>query len=240
MGAGYVALAVPESVVATAQSHLVSSPVVGLPESRGKVFAARALDSALDIARDYDAVVVGPGLTLADGAAAMGRGLAAQLDRPLVIDADGLNALMDATELLHARTAPTVITPHPGELSRLLGMSVSDVQADRVSSATRLADGLVACVLKGAGTVIAGDGRTVINTSGTPALATAGTGDVLAGMVGALLAQGLDALPAAALGAYVHGRAGEAAGADLTPVSVTASDVPEYIPVAVGELLGSW
>lgn len=240
MGAGYVTLAVPESVVPIVQGHLVSSPVVGLPESRGKVFAARALDAALDIARDYDAVVVGPGLTLADGAAAMGRGLAAQLDRPLVIDADGLNALMDATEILHARAAPTVITPHPGELSRLLGTSVSDIQADRLSAAQRLAGGLVTCVLKGAGTVTAGDGRVVINTSGTPALATSGTGDVLAGMVGALLAQDLDTLSAAAVGAYVHGRAGEAAAADLTPVAVTSTDVPRYIPVAVGELLGSW
>jgi ADP-dependent NAD(P)H-hydrate dehydratase / NAD(P)H-hydrate epimerase len=240
VGAGYVTLAVPEGIVTVAQGHLLAAPVVGMPQGRTHAFSSAAADKALALARDFDAVVLGPGLTMADGAAATVRALVSKLDIPLVIDADALNALVDAHELVERRKAPTVITPHPGELARLLGVSAADVQADRVSSSAKLAGPGRVVVLKGAGTVTSGDGRQVINTSGTPALATAGTGDVLAGVIGGLLAQGLSAFDAAVLGAYWHGRAGEAAAADLTPLCVTSEDVPEYLPVAAAELLGSW
>lgn len=239
-GAGYVTLAVPESVVAVAQAHLLAAPVVSLAQGRLRTLSTHAIETVLDLARDYDAVVLGPGLTQADGAVACVRALVSRLDKPLLLDADGLNALVDATELLDARTAPTILTPHPGELARLLGVSVGAIQSDRISSSQRLAGASRVVVLKGAGTVTSSDRRKVINTSGTPALATAGTGDVLAGLIGGLLAQGLGAFEAGALGAYVHGRAGEAAASDLTPVCVTAEDLPEYLPVAVAELLNSW
>lgn len=239
-GAGYVTLAVPESIVPVAQAHLVSAPVTGLPEHRGRTFAARAADAVVGLAADYDAVVLGPGLTVADGAAALARSLVSRLDKPLVLDADGLNALVDATGLLAGRGAPAVVTPHPGEAARLLGKTVSEVQADRVSCAKALATDAVACVLKGAGTVIASGGRVVVNTTGTPALATAGTGDILSGIVGTFLAQGLDPLHAGALSAWIHGRAGEIAAEDLTPVCVIAEDVLEHVPYAVSELLEVW
>jgi NAD(P)H-hydrate epimerase len=239
-GAGYVTLAVPESVAPIAQAHLLSIPVVGLSQGRSHAFSSAALDKALQLARDYDAVVLGPGLTLADGAVVTARGLVAQLTVPLVIDADALNALVDARELLAQRTAPTVLTPHPGELGRLLGTSSESVQADRVAASTALAVASTAVVLKGAGTVISTAERQVINTSGTPALATAGSGDVLSGMVGTYLAQGLSPLTAGALAAYVHGRAGEAAASALTPYCVTAEDIPDYLSVAIAELLEAW
>ncbi len=133
-----------------------------------------------------------------------------------------------------------MLTPHPGELGRLLCTNGKAVQQDRIGASARLATDSCTVVLKGAGTVISGSGRQVINTSGTPALATAGTGDVLAGITGALLAQGCGPLEAGALAAYLHGRAGEAAAAALTPMCVTSEDVPEYLPVAVGDLLGDW
>lgn len=239
-GAGYVTLAVPDPVVAIAQAHLLAVPVIGLPAGRTKGFSADAGEMALEMAREYDAVVLGPGLTMADGAVAMARQVVARLDRPLVIDADGLNALVDATELIGSRGAPTVLTPHPGELARLLGRSASDVQADRVSSSSALAGGGSVVVLKGAGTVVSDGTDTVIITAGTPALATAGTGDVLAGIIGSLLAQGVEPLSAGALSAHLHGRAGEAAAAELTPMCVTAEDVPGYLPHAFGELLEVW
>lgn len=122
----------------------------------------------------------------------------------------------------------------------MLGISSEDVQADRLGRAQQLAQGHTACVLKGAGTITAGVGRRVINTSGSPALAKAGTGDVLAGMIGTLLAQGLSSLEAGALGAYLHGRAGDAAAEVLTPLCVRAEDVFERVPDAVAELLGTW
>jgi NAD(P)H-hydrate epimerase len=236
-GAGYVTLAVPEGIVGVAQGHLLAAPVVGLPEGRAHALSSAAADKALALARDFDAVVLGPGLSQADGAAATVRELVSKLPVPLVIDADGLNALVDAHGLIEQRTAPTVLTPHPGELGRLLGVSAAQVNADRVSSSAKLAGPNRAVVLKGAGTVISVAGRQVVNVSGTPALATAGTGDVLAGVIGALLAQGLGPLEAAALGAYVHGRAGEAAAIELTPVCVTSEDMPDYLPIAFAELL---
>lgn len=239
-GAGYVTLAVPEAIVRVAQGHLVSVPVVGLPGGRSGAFTSAALERLLHLARDFDVVVLGPGLTLADGAVVTVRGLVERLALPIVVDADGLNALVDARGILDSRTAPTVLTPHPGELGRLLGMTTAEVQRDRISSSAQMASGSHAVVLKGAGTVTSGAGRQVINTSGTTTLATAGSGDVLAGVIGALLAGGLDPLHAGALGAYVHGRAGEAAASVLTPVSVVAEDVVEYLPMAFSEVLGEW
>ncbi|HSK46635.1 MAG TPA: NAD(P)H-hydrate dehydratase [Coriobacteriia bacterium] len=236
-GAGYVTLAVPDSIVQIAQCHLLAAPVVGLPSGRSRTLSSSAASEILSLAAEYDAVVLGPGLTLSDGSVATVRSLVAKLTKPLVIDADALNALVDAHELIEQRTADTVLTPHPGELARLLGESVSRVQADRVFSSSRLAGPRRAVVLKGAGTVVSDVDRQVIITAGTPALATAGTGDVLSGVIGALLAQGLAPLEAGALGAYLHARAGEEAAGALTPMCVTAEDVPDYLPAAVRELL---
>lgn len=238
-GCGYVTLAVPAPIVPVAQAHLLAAPVVGLPAS-GSALSWSAASVVRDMASDYDVVVLGPGLTVADGAAATVRRLVSVIEQPLVLDADGLNAFIDHVDVILARQAPIVLTPHPGELGRLLGSSTDEVQADRLSSSARLAGNGRVVLLKGAGTVTSGNGRQVINTSGTPALATAGTGDVLAGMVGALLAQGMDPLDAGALGAYLHGRAGEVAARELTPMSVTAEDLPEYVPLALGEVLEEW
>ncbi len=238
-GAGYVTLAVPEPIVAIAQGHLLASPVVGLPASRSKAFSSVALNRAIDLAHDHDAVVLGPGITLADGAVTLTREIMKRYSGPLVVDADALNALVDASELIASRNGPTVLTPHPGELARLLDVECADVQADRVSSSATLSSESCAVVLKGAGTVVSGEGRCVVTTSGSVALATAGTGDVLAGMIGALLATGLSPLHAGSLAAHLHGRAGENAALERTPMCVTAEDVPECIPAAVRELLGN-
>jgi NAD(P)H-hydrate epimerase len=238
MGAGYVTLAVPESIATIAQTKLTSAVVVGLPENPSRTLASRVTEEILDIAREYDAVVIGPGLTVAHGSVLVVRKLVKELAAPLVLDADGLNALVDGSALLIGRKAPTVITPHPGELARLLDVTPAEVQADRLSYGARLSGEQLTCVLKGARTVTSGRGRQVLNTSGGPALAAAGTGDVLAGMVGALLAQGLEPLEAGALGAYLHGRAGDHAAAELPARSVIAEDVPAYLARAVRELEG--
>lgn len=239
-GAGYVTLAVPQGIVSIAQGHLLAQPVVGMPHGRTGAFSSAALERILRLAREFDAVVLGPGMTLADGAVVTARGLVAELPVPLVLDADGLNALVDARGILESRRAPTVLTPHPGELGRLLGTSTASVQADRLAAGAELAQSDRVVVLKGAGTITSGGGRQVINTTGTPALATAGTGDVLAGIVGGLLAQGIAPLDAGALAAFVHGRAGEVAAAHLTPVCVTATDVVDHLPAAFSEMLGEW
>ena len=240
-GAGYVTLAVPDPVVPIAQGHLVSAPVVGLASSDG-AFAADAAAAALGLAGSYDAVVLGPGLTLACGAVHFTREVYAHCTCPLVVDADALGALADALVgdpgALAERTGQTVLTPHPGELARLLAQSVTEAQADRVSSSARLAAKGRAVLLKGAGTVVSEAERSVIITSACPALATAGTGDVLAGVVGALLGAGLEPFEAAVLGAHLHGLAGEIAADRIGPVGIIAEDIPDALPSAVGRILG--
>jgi NAD(P)H-hydrate epimerase len=235
-GAGYVTLAVPEPIASAVQAHLLAATVVGLPSGRAKTFSTNAVNAVFDLSHDADAVVVGPGLTLADGAVALARSLVTKLSAPMVVDADGLNALVDAEGILSSRAFPAVITPHPGELARLLGTTPRSIQSNRLAYGAELASDSVAVVLKGAGTVTSFGDRQVVNTSGTPALATAGSGDVLAGVVGAFLAQGLAPLAAGALAAYVHGRAGESAAESLNPLSVTAEDLPAHLAKSIGEL----
>jgi NAD(P)H-hydrate epimerase len=240
-GAGYVLLACPDSLVETLACKLTSVVIRPLPESERGVLAARSAEEVLRLAEGYDAVVLGPGLTTAEGPAAVSRRLVAELVAPLVVDADALNALAaagGAQEVLAARRSPTVVTPHPGELARLLGVDTGEIQSDRLAYAARLASAAVTCVLKGAGTVVAGEGRRLINMSGNAGMATAGSGDVLAGVLGALLAKGMTPFEAAALGAYLHGRAGDHAARALTEECVTATDILGAIPDAVGELLG--
>ncbi len=236
MGAGYVTVAVPESVVGVLQTKLTSAIVMGLPENPTQTVAAGVTDAILEVAQDFDAVVLGPGMTVAHGAVDVARALVSALEMPLVLDADGLNALIDSVDVVTSRTAPTVITPHPGELARLLDVTPAAVQSDRLAYGRTLSGEHLACVLKGAHTVVSGRGRQVVTLAGNPGLATAGTGDVLAGMVGALLAQGLEPFEAGALGAYLHARAGDHAAAELTTLSVVAEDVPAYIPPAIREL----
>ncbi|MHB9002787.1 MAG: NAD(P)H-hydrate dehydratase [Coriobacteriia bacterium] len=237
-GAGYVTLAVPESVAQIAQMKLTSAVVLGLPENPSKTLASRVAEEIIDTAREYDAVVVGPGITLAHGAILVVRKLVSELAAPLVLDADGLNAMVDAVPALRARTSPTVITPHPGELARLLDTTPAEVQADRLSYGSSLTGPRFACLLKGAHTIVSGRGRHAVSLAGGTELATAGTGDVLAGVVGALLAQGLEPFEAGALAAHLHGRAGECAAARLTDRCVIAEDLPTYLPAAVADLLG--
>lgn len=237
-GAGYVTVAVPESIAGIIQSRLASVVVIALPENPSRTLASRVADEIIDVARESDAVVVGPGMTMAHGAVLVARRLVSDLPVPLVLDADGLNALVESRDLITERVAPTVITPHPGELARLLNTTSERVQSDRLTHGSKLTGARLACVLKGAHTLVSGRGRQVLTLAGGPALATAGTGDVLAGITGALLAQGLEPLEAGALAAHIHGRAGDHAALAFTERCVIAEDVAANIPSAVAELLG--
>jgi len=179
---------------------------------------------------DLDAVVVGPGLGRTDhGATLVGAVLTAEM--PCVLDADALNLIAENSDLRHAcarRTAETLLTPHPGEASRLLALSTTDVQADRLNAARNLAHNLNAhVVLKGNGSVIvARDGHWFVNCTGNPGMASAGMGDVLSGMLGALLAQGCPGEAALALGVHLHGAAGdERMHAGDGPVGIAAGEL---------------
>jgi hydroxyethylthiazole kinase-like uncharacterized protein yjeF len=236
-GAGYVTVAVPAPSLRVVEIKLTVPVKIALPAQADGTLLPEAAEVVVRAARQADAVVLGPGLGRSDATASVVRDLVARLTLPLLLDADALHALGSDLSLVAARTAPTVLTPHAGEAARLLGITRDAVDADRDGVAQALAVGSATALLKGPGTLVAGAGRLVLNPSGGAGLATLGTGDVLSGIVGTLLAQGTPSLEAAALGAYLHGLAGEAAAEDLTAVCCTAEDVVAYLPEAFRPLL---
>lgn len=239
MGAGYVTCAVPASVAGIVDAGVVPAVVLALPETHGCGLARDALEAASDLAETADSLVLGPGLGASAESRELARALLARVRCPIVLDADGLNAVAEDPSALAERRAPLVMTPHPGEAARLLGCDTSVVQIDRPSAARRLAEFADAVVLKGAGTLVASGDRIAAMTTGGPALATMGTGDVLAGAIGALLAQGVDIFEAACTAATVHGIAGEVASESLTIPGTTAPDVAQAMPAALARVLAS-
>jgi NAD(P)H-hydrate epimerase len=181
---------------------------------------------------------LGPGLSLDPETQELARRLVRDLDRPMVVDADALNALAGHPDLLSHAAGPRALTPHPGEMARLRATGIDAVQADRIEVARRFArEHGVALALKGAGTVIAGpDGHVAINPTGNPGMAKGGSGDVLTGVVGALLAREVDVVSALRGGCYLHGLAGDVAARDRGEHAMIASDLIESLPRALREL----
>lgn len=228
-GAGLVSLVAPRALHALYASPLAEAMCVLLDDVGSGGLAESHVDPIVRELETRDALVLGPGLGTHSSSAALARALLARARVPAVVDADGLNAFGTELEALRS-SAPRVLTPHPGEAARLLGLSSAAVQDDRPSAARALAarSGAVA-ILKGARSVIASsDGELCVNPTGGPGLAAGGSGDVLAGLVGALLGQGLRPWDAARLGAWLHGLAG-----DLGPkVGGLASELAGRIPAA--------
>lgn len=233
-GAGLITVALPQGLNLVAEQKLTAAMSQPLPETSEGSLAAAALPVLLDLSGQRDALVLGPGLGQHAESAEMARDLAAQAKCPLVIDADGLNALAGHLENIRFASPDVVLTPHPGEAARLLGCTPAQVQADRLAAARRLADlsGAVV-VLKGARTVIAlPTGQAWINPTGSTLLASGGSGDVLAGLIGGLLAQGCDALSAACAGVFVHGLASDLAAEDFGARGMAAEELAGYLPEA--------
>ena len=238
-GAGLVTVATPWpalAMVAAGRAEVMTEP---LPVSASGDLEAAAVDRALELCRPRHAVVVGPGLGDTPATRAFVRRFVRECPRPLVLDADGLNAFAgDANALedaLQGRGAATILTPHPGEMARLVGTSVPEVQARRLETAQGLAAATRSLViLKGRRTVVARpDGRAAVNPTGNPGMATGGTGDVLAGLLGALLARGLEAWVAATAGVYTHGLAGDIAAQRTGLESLVAQDLIDALPEAI-------
>lgn len=231
-GAGYVTVCVPETLQAIVESKLLEVMTAALPESDPGTRAGVVLEKAA-----RGALAVGPGLGRSPSAQELARELARRADVPLVLDADGLNAHAGRLEQLRGRSAPTVLTPHEGELARLLEVEPDAVGARRLHharEAARRSGALV--VLKGDDTIVADPaGRAAVNALAAPALATAGTGDVLCGVLAALLAKRMDAFTAACAAVYLHARAGRLAAERAgSPEGVIASDVVACLPAAGG------
>jgi hydroxyethylthiazole kinase-like uncharacterized protein yjeF len=213
---------------------LLEAMLVALPEEDGAL-SPEALRPAIAAVGRADAVVLGPGLGRTTGAQALARELVQRIDVPLVIDADGLNALAGQLEMLRHRRWPTVLTPHAGELGRLLEVESSEIERARLAHARAAAARSNAIVvLKGDDTLVAApSGRVAISRGGAPGLATAGTGDVLSGVTGAMLAKGLSHAHAACAAVYTHLQAGRIAAAPHGPDAVIASDVIAALPAAL-------
>jgi NAD(P)H-hydrate epimerase len=236
-GAGLVTVACPRSCQPVIAAHAPEYMTEGLDETAGGTVHFSAAEAVLAI--DADVLAVGPGLGRGEGVATFVRELVEHSEVPLVLDADALNAFADEPAALTGREGrDLIITPHPGEMARLVGGTVEDVQADRLGIASEFAKAhRLYVVLKGHRSLVAApDGRVFVNPTGCPGMATGGTGDVLTGMLAAWLGQLLDADAATSLAVYLHGAAGELADADSGEVSMTAVDLVEHIGDAILEL----
>lgn len=229
-GAGIVKMILPETIYPIAASQLWEN--VFIPMQAGESGTLRAQDSAAitEEMNKCTAAVIGCGLRVCDDTKEIVFGAVTKCERPLVIDADALNCVSTQTDILKSRPAPTVITPHPGEMARLCGCNVSQVQENRVEAAESFAKeyGCIV-VLKGAGTVTTDGKTTHINTTGNGCLAKGGSGDVLAGVIGALICQGIEPLKAASAGVYLHGYSANCCIEKISSSCVTARDIIEGI-----------
>ena len=238
-GAGLVTAAVPGTLAQVADLGSPESLTLPLPSDGGHIGAAAAdvLRGALD---GKTAIALGPGLGTASATVTAVRRFVRELALPLVLDADGLNAFAGRAADLSERTAPTILTPHPGEMARLLDVSTADVQADRVTSVRRAAETTAAVViLKGHQTLVATpEGEVYLNPTGNAGMASGGSGDVLTGLAGALLAQAYEPLVAAQLAVYLHGLAGDLALVAGGPEGLAAGDVVDALPRAFARLRG--
>ena len=230
VGTGLVTMGVPASLNPVFESSLLEAMTLPLPDDHGYLVEA-ALDTVMTNLEGKTALAVGPGLGTNPSTVALVRALLAQTELPVVVDADGVNALVGALDVLKARKAPTVLTPHPGEMARLLGVTAREVQERRLETAREFAREYgVVLVLKGAGTVTAlPDGRVYLNPTGNPGMASGGSGDVLTGIVGGLLAQGLEPGAAAWAGVFLHGLAGDRAAQEKSEVALLAGDMIEEL-----------
>jgi len=234
-GGGYARLAAPASM--TPVLAALGSEIVFVPqkESAEGSIALDNLDTLRNLGARADMVVLGPGLSLAGETQELARSLARDLPQPLLLDGDGITALAGHPDLLRGRKAETVLTPHPGEMSRITGLAVPELMQDPVRILRETAEDLKAViVLKGAHSLVGyPDGRVFINLSGNSGMATAGSGDVLTGTIAAMKGLGLGIPDAVRKGVFLHGLAGDLAAGDLGPDGMTARDILDALPLAV-------
>ena len=226
-GVGLVTALVPSGVVSSVASNVPEAMVHGSPETESGSLSSRCFGTWSKKPDEFDAVLIGPGMTTHEHSREIVESVLSEFRQPLVVDADALNVVGNRTDILRASSALLVLTPHPGEMARLLGCTTADIQADRFGAVLGLAEDTESVVvLKGAGTLVAAGGRGVhVNMTGNPGMAKAGMGDVLGGFLAGLLAQGLPPFDAARLAVYLHGRAGDNAAWQYSQSGMAARDV---------------
>jgi NAD(P)H-hydrate epimerase len=254
-GAGLATFAAPENLQLAIATLCPCATSIALECDAAGNPTAQAVSQMLAEARKCDVLAIGPGLGVGNGQANLLRAALSQ-DKPLVIDADGLNNLAKIADWPNLRKCPLILTPHPGEFSRLTGKDTKQVQSDREGCAIEAvrswqgAGATPSClpkvcssegqplvlVLKGQGTVVTDGQRIYINTTGNPGMASGGSGDILTGLTAALLGQGLAPFEAACLAVFLHGRAGDLAAEKLGQVGMIAWDLLDLLPAAIREL----
>ena len=232
-GAGLVQLAVPASCLPIVASFEPSYMTTPLPADEAGRIDAGAQSRLMELVDAATVVALGPGVGRSAGLDQLVAWLYRDLAKPLVIDADGLNALAEQSSVLASHAGERVLTPHPGEFARLTNRSPHDVPANREELASEFArSNEIVLVLKGHRTFVTNGSRGAHNSTGNPGMATGGSGDVLTGVIAGLIAQGMSPFDAARLGAHLHGLAGDLAAAELSEVSLIASDLLDWLPAA--------
>lgn len=231
-GVGLLTAAVPERVYPLLAAAVPEAVFLPLPDTEDGTLSAAAAESLCRAVSGATAVVIGPGLGTGPDIAQVVSRVCRDSTRPVVLDADGINSLDSHILVEETVLAPLILTPHPGEMARLLGEPVDRVQRHRREIARRFVDQTgVTLVLKGHHTLVGAPGRPLLeNLTGNPGMATGGSGDVLAGIIGALAAQGMDPYYAAMCGVYLHGVAGDRAAVRLSQHSLLPSDLIEELP----------
>lgn len=225
-GAGLVYLGVPESIY-TIEAVKLTEPIVFPLPDEGGMLSELAMDRIMQMLPSMDAVLIGPGLGQSEGTFAILKTVLEQFSGTVVVDADGINLLVEHIDLLRGRTAPTILTPHEGEFSRITGQ----VCEDRITDAMEFAaNNQVILLLKGHRTVITDGTSCYINHTGNPGMAVGGSGDVLSGMITALLGQRVSPLHAAACGAWLHGAAGDICEKEIGQYGMLPTDMLRVLP----------
>lgn len=238
-GIGLLKIAVPKSIYPVCATNILESVYYPLEETSNGVISSKNTDFLLEMCEKSSAVVIGCGLSVCDDTKNLVQSVITNCEKPLVIDADALNCICNKPEILKNLKAPAIITPHPGEMARLLHSTPKTVNSNRENTAIDFAKKFgVVTVLKGAGTIIASpDGEVYINHTGNSGMATGGSGDVLSGIIGSLLAQGASPINAAAAGVFLHGTIGDLAAEKLGKISMLPTDMIDMIPTAYLKLM---
>jgi NAD(P)H-hydrate epimerase len=238
-GAGLVTLAVPESINNVVETRALEVMTRPFAESEKGVLGKNSLEEILSMAKDKACLALGPGLTTAGTTRELVCGLIQNSPVPVVADADALNILASDPEVMHKRRSELILTPHPGEMSRLAKISTAEIQADRISAAKNFAEkNKIHLVLKGARTIIAHpDGSVFVNPTGNPGMASGGMGDVLTGMIAGFLAQGVSETHACHLGVYLHGAAGDMLAQSKGAFGYLAGELMDHLPETLNALI---
>lgn len=237
-GTGLVTVGVPETQRPIVATKLTEAMTVGFSDNNG-LFSGEDAGKIAEYADKFTCLALGMGMGKAYGVRKLVNCILNECNVPIIIDADGINAVSKNIDILKNIKAGAVITPHPGEMSRLINKPVSFIQDNRTEVCSEFAQrNNIVTVLKGNRTVIAApDGRCIVNMTGNSGLATGGTGDVLTGIIAAFTCQGLELFDAAVLSVYLHGRAGDLAAEEKSVFGLIASDVIDYLPCAIRELM---